>query len=69
MFNRLVEISQEEADLAMTKPIAAEWVLLSLQKQLKAAGITPYRTNVHANVRIGSKAEGRGGQQSAKYEH
>ena len=43
---RLDEISQEEADLAMTGPAAAERVLLSLQKRLQAAGVDPYRTNV-----------------------
>ena len=43
---RLDEISQEEADLAMTGPAAAERVLLSLQKRLQAAGIDAYRTNV-----------------------
>jgi hypothetical protein len=43
---RLDEISQEEADLAMTGPAAAERVLLSVQKRLQAAGIDPYRTNV-----------------------
>ena len=43
---RLDEISQEEADLAMTGPTAAERVLLSLQKRLLAAGIDPYKMNV-----------------------
>lgn len=43
---RLDEISQEEADLAMTGPAAAERVLLSLQKRLQAAGTDPYKTNV-----------------------
>jgi hypothetical protein len=43
---RLDEISQEEADLAMTGPTAAEQVLLSLRKRLQAAGVDSYRTNV-----------------------
>ncbi|MEB0134638.1 hypothetical protein QN362_04755 [Actimicrobium sp. CCC2.4] len=43
---RLDEISQKEADLAMTGPIAAERVLFSLQRRLQAAGVDPYRTNI-----------------------
>jgi nucleotide-binding universal stress UspA family protein len=43
---RLDEISNEEADLAMAGPAAAEQVLLSLQKRLQEAGIDPYKTNV-----------------------
>jgi len=38
---RLDEISKDDAALAMTGPAAAERVLLSLQKRLRAAEIDP----------------------------
>lgn len=43
---RLDEMSQEEAELAMTGPLAAERVLFSVQKRLQATGVDPNKTNV-----------------------